>query len=241
MNLPQPSVEFLKQVKHTKEDRDIQLDNMFKFVTTQSEIPYIVLDKTFDSAKAYEEIKAVDAAGLFVRYHSKFVDSKTQGWYATALYGQSATNPWNAQTSLEYSHLPHQDNVWTESADMMPYMKSVLGEFLGIENVNRCVCFKLAPGGFVELHTDEPKHFGYIMKQINFHIYWPTGCTWYLEGADNGIHPTKNGTVTMHNSVANHVITNNSNEDRYFVWAFAELDKNYKKLVVDSYINKYHA
>lgn len=241
MNLPQVSVDFVNDVIKTKEKHDTQLDKMYQFVTTQSEIPYIVLNKTFDADRAYDEIKKVDAAGLFVRYYSKFVDSKTEGWYATALYGQSATNPWNAQPSLEYSHLPHQGNIWTESADMMPYMKSVLGDFLGIDNVNRCVCFKLTPGGFVELHTDEPKTNGYIMKQINFHIHWPSDCVWYLEGAENGVHPTVNGTVTMHSSIAKHVITNNSNEDRYFIWAFANFADKYKQLVVDSYLSKYNA
>ena len=241
MKLPQESLDFLKEVVNTKEDTSAQIDKMYQFITTQSEIPYLVLNKKFDASKAYDEIKKVDDAGLFVRYYSKFVDSKTEGWYATALYGQSATNPWNAQPSLEYSHLPHQGNVWTESSELMPYMMSVLEDFLGLENVNRCVCFKLKPGGFVELHNDEPKTNGYIMKQINFHIHWPKDCVWYLEGSENGIHPTVNGTVTMHSSIAKHVITNNSNEDRYFIWAFANFSDYYKQLVVNSYLKKYHA
>jgi len=44
----------------------------------------------------------------------------------------------------------------------------------------------------------------------------------------------------MHSSIAKHVITNNSNENRYFVWVFANFVDKYKHLVVDSYLKKYN-
>lgn len=228
---------FIKEATAGQTKQVNQLDKMFEFITNSSEIPFLVLDKTFDAERVKQEIAEVESRNLFVRYYSKFADFKTEGWYATALFGQSATNPWNAQNSLDKSHVKHPDNIWTETAECMPYMLSVIDNVVGLKNVNRCVCFKLLPGGFVNVHTDEPETNSYSLKQVNFHIQWPDNCNWYIGGDQTGIHPTKEGSVTMHSSVHPHAIVNNSNKPRYFIWAFANFTPEFKKEVVGSYIN----
>lgn len=216
-----------------------QLELMFDFVTNQSNLPYLVLDKKFDASIVKAELDSASANNLFVRYHSPFVRMDTEGWYATAIYGQSATNPWNVQSSIDQAHMPAAGNRWTETADMMPYFKSVLDDILGLENINRCVCFKLAPGGWVDTHTDIPPEDGYKLIQVDFNVHWPDKAKWYLEGVPGGICPTVNGTVAMHSSVAKHCIVNNSDEPRYLIWAFAKFNQKFKKLVVDSYLNQH--
>jgi len=215
-----------------------QLDLMFEFITTQSNLPYLLLDKEFDATTVKAELQAADNKELFVRYHSPFIRMDTEGWYATAIYGQGATNPWNVQPTISQAHLPATANHWTETADLMPYFKSVLDDILGLHNVNRCVCFKLAPGGWVDTHTDIPPIDGYKLLQVDFNVHWPDKAKWYLEGVPGGIYPTVNGTVAMHSSIAKHCIVNNSDEPRYLVWAFAEFDKKFKQLVVDSYLRQ---
>ena len=215
-----------------------QLDLLFNFVTTQSNLPYLILDKIFDADMVKSELAAADSKELFVRYHSPFVRMDTEGWYATAIYGQGATNPWNVQPSIDLAHLPAINNHWTETADLMPYFKSVLDDILGLHNVNRCVCFKLMPGGWVDTHTDIPPADGYKLLQVDFNVYWPDKAKWYLEGVPGGIYPTVDGTVAMHSSVAKHCIVNNSDEPRYLVWAFANFDKKFKQLVVNSYLKQ---
>lgn len=216
-----------------------QIELMYQFITKQSQLPYIVLDKTFDSERVHHELLEADRKNLFVRYHSPMLNMETEGWYATAIYGQSATNPWNANTTIDRAHLPAAVNVWTETADCMPYFKTVLEDVVGLDNINRCVCFKLMPGGYVDTHTDIPPEWGYKMMQVDFHVQWPEGATWYLEGVPGGVYPTVNGTIAMHSSIAKHAIVNNSNEPRYLVWAFADYDIRYKKLVVESYLKQY--
>jgi hypothetical protein len=211
---------------------------LFNFVTTKSDLPYLILDKTFDADIVKSELEAADQAELFVRYHSPLIRMDTEGWYATAIYGQSATNPWNIQSTIDQAHLSAATNCWTETADLMPYFKTVLDDVVGLENVNRCVCFKLMPGGYVDTHTDIPPALGYKLLQVDFNVHWPNKAKWYLEGVPGGIYPTANGTVAMHSSIAKHCIVNHSNEPRYLVWAFANFDKKFKQLVVDSYLRQ---
>lgn len=215
-----------------------QLDLMFEFITTQSNLPYLLLDKVFNADTVKAELEAADQAELFVRYHSPLIRMDTEGWYATAIYGQSATNPWNIQSTIDQAHLSAATNRWTETADLMPYFKTVLADVVGLENINRCVCFKLMPGGYVDTHTDIPPAAGYKLLQVDFNVYWPDKAKWYLEGVPGGIYPTANGTIGMHSSIAKHCIINDSDEPRYLIWAFAEFDNRYKKLVVESYLRQ---
>jgi hypothetical protein len=239
VNLPERLKQDIVNFKAASPMWPDQLDLLFNFVTNQSNLPYLILDKTFDSAQAHKELLDADSKNLFVKYHSPMLNMETEGWYATAIYGQSATNPWNANTTIDRAHLPHPVNVWTETADLMPYFKTVLDDVLGLENINRCVCFKLMPGGYVDTHTDIPPADGYKLLQVDFNVHWPKEAKWYLEGVPGGIYPTVNGTVAMHSSIAKHCIINDSDEPRYLVWAFAKFNEKFKKLVVDSYLKKH--
>jgi hypothetical protein len=240
MNIPEESNKFIDLVANSQFTPAVdQTEKMFEFVTTQSQVPFVVVDKKFDAERAKQEIQQVESRNLFVRYFSKFTNVETEKWYATALFGQSATNPWNAQTTLDQSSIRHAQNVWSESAECMPYLMSVIDDAVGIHNVNRCVCFKLDPGGYVSVHRDEPADHAYSLKQVNFHIQWPEDCVWYMEGVPSGIHSTSEGSITMHSSVHAHTIVNRSNTARYFVWLFANFDSKFKKIAVDGYVNQY--
>jgi hypothetical protein len=239
VNLPERSQQDIANFVAASPTMPDQLDLLFNFVTNQSNLPYLILDKTFDAVVAKEELDAVSRNELFVRYHSPFIGMDTEGWYATAIYGQGATNPWNIQPTIDQAHLPATSNRWTESADLMPYFKTVLDDILGLENINRCVCFKLMPGGYVDTHTDIPPADGYKLLQVDFNVHWPNKAKWYLEGVPGGVYPTVNGTVAMHSSIAKHCIVNNSDEPRYLVWAFANFNEKFKQLVVDSYLRQH--
>lgn len=239
MTIPSECTEFIHRVSQGPTQPIDHYNKMFEFVTTQSQVPFVVLDQQFDADQVKKEIQEVERRNLFVRYFSKFTNVSTEKWYATALFGQSATNPWNAQTSLTQSSERHSVNVWTETADCMPYFVSVIDRAVGINNVNRCVCFKLDPGGYVNVHSDEPETGPYSLKQVNFHIQWPEECAWYIAESPTGVHPTADGTITMHSSVHAHTIVNRSDTARYFVWLFADFSPEFKKSVVDGYINGY--
>lgn len=213
-----------------------QLDRLYNFIVNHSYLPYLVLDRTFDAQLAFDEIRTVDDAGLFVEYFQKYGKTETVGWNATALYGISATHPWNAHSSISDSHKLSNTYNWTESAKLMPYFMSVVDDIVGIDNVNRCVCFRLDPGGYVDPHRDIPLSEGYKMLQVSFHIRWPDNVTWYMEDSPGGKMPTKDGTITIHSSVHEHAIINQGTEPRYFVWAFHKETDKFKQLVVDSYI-----
>jgi hypothetical protein len=239
MTIPSECDKFIQQAVSGQTQQIDQYNKMFEFVTTQSQVPFVVLDQQFDADLVKKEIQEIERRNLFVRYFSKFTNVSTEKWYATALFGQSATNPWNAQLSLDQSSVRHASNVWTETADCMPYFMSVIDQAVGVNNVNRCVCFKLDPGGYVNVHSDEPENSPYSLKQVNFHIQWPENCVWYIAGSQTGVHPTVDGSITMHSSVHAHAIVNHSDTPRYFVWLFADFSSEFKKIVVDGYVNGY--
>tara|TARA_B110000977_G_C11063163_1_gene486730 strand:+ start:171 stop:896 length:726 start_codon:yes stop_codon:yes gene_type:complete len=212
---------------------------LFNFILNGSQLPYLVLNKTFDAARVKLELKAVEDNNLFVRYYQKYDSTNTKDWYASALYGVSATNPWNAHSQVTDSHKQSAEYDWTETAHNMPYFMSVLEEVLGLDNISRSLIFKLDPGGYVEPHRDIPLEEGHKIMQVSFHAQWPKGATWYLEGAEDGVFPTDEGTIAMHSSIAKHTIINDSNEPRYFIWAFNKHTTKFKQLVISSYLAQY--
>jgi hypothetical protein len=232
--------EFIAQAAshYNKKQQD---DALFNFILNGSQLPYLVLDKTFDAARVKSELAEVEKKDLFVQYYQKYDTTNTKDWYASALYGISAKNPWNAHGNVSDAHKLSTEYEWTETAHTMPYFMSVLEDVLGTDNVTRSLIFKLAPGGYVEPHRDIPLEQGYKMLQVSFHVQWPEGATWYLEGTKDGVYPTKEGTVAMHSSIARHAIVNNSTEPRYFIWAFNKHTTEFKRLVIDSYLKTQYA
>jgi hypothetical protein len=235
---PQRVTDFIQQVTEQSGNSKEQREALFKFILKGSQLPYIVLDKTFDANRVKTELQAVEDKNLFVRYHQKYDTTETKDWYASALYGVSATNPWNIHSQITDAHKKSAVYQWTETSDQMPYFMNLLDEVLGLPNVTRSLIFKLAPGGYVEPHRDIPLAEGHQMMQVSFHVQWPEGATWYLEGAENGVYPTVEGTIAIHSSIAEHAIINNSNQPRYFIWAFAEFDDKFKELVINSYLRQ---
>ena len=235
---PQSVTDFIQQVTKRNNNSSEQDEALFKFILNGSQLPYIVLDKTFDAGRVKKELQIVEDKNLFVRYYQKYDATNTSDWYASALYGVSATNPWNVHSQITDAHKQNAEYNWTETAHTMPYFMSVLETVLGLNNITRSLIFKLAAGGYVEPHRDIPLEEGHKMMQVSFHAQWPTGATWYLEGATDGIYPTTEGTIAIHSSIAKHAIINNSNESRYFIWAFADFDTKFKQLVVNSYLRQ---
>lgn len=244
MNFDYPGfmIDFVEQKQHLGyNNRDLR-DRLFQWITRDSLLPYLVVPLEFDHLNAQQEIQAVEQADLFVPYTSRYeniIDRPNRGWSACALYGVAARSPQNPNATLGEFNTPNTLSRWTEAADLMPNFCRWVTETVG--QTRRMVILKFPPGGYVPPHRDlgvDADITKYGLPQVNFHVQWPPGSTWYMEDCHHGIKPTREGTVTMHSFYHEHaVINDNLNENRYFIYGFFEYTDQFKTLVVKGFLD----
>ena len=237
---PEKLLDFAKEVTDIgRNDRDAK-DRLVDWIINSGYAPFLKIDLTFDHEQAMREVMAVEQADLIVPYSTRYngiMKDPSRGWQATALFGVAAKHPQNPISDLSSYDTVAPTNVWTESADLMPYFCNFVQENVG--EVKRMVMLKFPPGGFVPPHRDygiDASLDDYKLSQVNFHIQWPPGSVWYMEDAENGVHATENGTVTMHSFYHKHAVVNdNLDTDRYFAYGFFNYHESFKDKIIQSF------
>jgi hypothetical protein len=188
-------------------------------IVVQSGQPWVALDIPVPYAEMLEEAKAL---------HDCFVPHRTtkeqnQGWLSLCIHGLSAghTGPhyryYTEDTApYEWVDPPYQ---WTDICGFCPVTADYFKNKFGFRRFYRLRFMLLKPGGYILPHNDSCVD---ELDNINIALNQPEGCDFVMENM--GIVPFKQGSAIMLSLSRDHIVWNNSNEDRYHIIVHGERD-----------------
>jgi hypothetical protein len=234
--------DFVSKVKDQgANDRQLH-DRLTEWILHESLVPYLKIPLMFDATRVWQEIQEVERHQLFVNYKSRYevMDQPSRDWQACAVYGVAARKPQNPISDQQQFANKTSVNHWTEAAELMPHFCQWVTANVG--QPRRMLIMKFPPGGFVPPHRDlgpDADIQRYHLPQVNFHVRWPVGSQWFMEDCIDGVHPTQDGTVTMHSFFHEHaVINDNLLENRYFIYGFFDYLPKFRALILQAFMDQ---
>jgi hypothetical protein len=200
-----------------------------------SKVAWVQLDVPFDVNAWQEEVNRV------LPYYVEHREKDSVGWSSCCLHGLAIdkTNGWEFYTDRD------QGYDWTALTELTPAITEFWKHTFPAESYKRIRFMKLAPGGRIDLHRDcEPeslKDFDPFVHDmaLNLAITHPKECSMEVDG--NTV-PWRPGMSIILNVSKDHVVTNNSNQDRVHMIAHFKVGnkkEEFSKLVADSW-KHYH-
>jgi len=187
------------------EERVNKLLQMF----VDGELGWLELDTSFTPYYEPTELEAVEP--YYVEHRE---GENHEGWESCCIHG---LGPNKTRICYDYGY----DNeieapyYWTEVAEAAPRAAQFWKDFPA-ERFARMRFMKLKPGGNIGLHNDRPKQFPPslvdFLLPINVAITHPEDCRMFVEGY--GFVPWEPGKVFLVNIMQNHMVINNSDQDR---------------------------
>lgn len=203
----------------------------FKWILTESNLPWLKLDIEFPHEKMLQEAKSYKH--LFVKHRAEDTihGYKHAGWSSLCLHGISPTHT-NHFTSYGYKSNDKTPYRWTKLSNLCYETTKWLTEVYPCDIYYRVRFMLLEPGGFIAPHTDMDKH---VLSPVNIALNHPKGCV--MKMTNHGTVPFKAGEAYLLDVGNIHAYYNKSNEDRYHIIIHGNYKSNskWKKLVENSY------
>ena len=174
----------------------------------QSDWPWVPVDFDADFKKMHEECLANDHLFVGHRQKDKQGSYNHEGWAAITLHGINSTATENYE-QYGFSSAEEANYTWTEVCDLFPTCTNFV-KSLKYKHYDRVRIMKLSAGGYIMPHVDGQ---GRIFGPLNIAINNPPGCDFYFKKW--GRVPFKQGTGNFLDIGNEHIVWNNSNEDRY--------------------------
>jgi len=174
----------------------------------QSEGRYLKLDVPMP----YNEMLA-EAFALIDKFSPhRSGDYGHEGWESLTLHGLGWDKHENwSDYGYKKGKDASKDMIWTEIADLCPITTKWLKEVFPCKKYGRVRFMLLRAGGRIDLHNDRPSGMR-LIENINVALNNPTGCKWIWGDGEELI--MEQGGVYAMNLSYDHMLVNNSNEDR---------------------------
>ena len=173
-----------------------------------SDWPWLPVDFDADFDSMLDECRRNDHLFVGHRQQDQHLSYSHEGWSAITLHGINSTATENYE-QYGYSSEEAANYQWTEVCDLFPKCAEFL-KSLGYTKYSRVRIMKLRAGGYIMPHVDGP---GRVFGPLNIAINNPQGCGFYFK--DWGRVPFVQGRGIMLDIGNEHVVLNDSNEDRY--------------------------
>jgi hypothetical protein len=195
----------------------------------ESNLPYLPLAVDIPASVILDEIKSSEH--LFVEHREEY--GQHSGWSSFCIHGKS----YDATREDEY-YKDDRPYVWTpEAKSLLPNTIEFFKTSWFGSKFKRLRVMKLAPGGFISLHSDNGAN---KLGPINIAITQPGGCEFVFE--KYGTVPFAVGSAIALNVYNNHCVYNNSDQDRYHIIVHQLTStEEYSKMLVHSakqYLNE---
>jgi hypothetical protein len=174
----------------------------------QSDWPWCPVDFNADFKTMHEECLANDHLFVGHRQKDRQYSYNHEGWAAITLHGISPTATENYE-QYGFTNAAEADYHWTEVCDLFPACTEFV-KSLKYKQYDRVRIMKLSAGGYIMPHTDGQ---GRIFGPLNIAINNPEGCDFYFRKW--GQVPFDQGRGNFLDIGNEHIVWNNSNEDRY--------------------------
>ena len=213
------------------------------WILWKSELPYfeIILPDCPYQVMLNEALAVKD---LFVYHrdkdelHEKEISNNRdyghKGWKSVCIHGESLhrTENYNEYDDNKGKHESEVDYKWIpEIIERCPETVRYFKEYFPQTDYQRLRFMWLDPKGYIQPHNDIPFS---ILGPINISLNNPIGCEFKME--DVGIVPFKDeGSAFLMNLSHIHSVTNNSDIPRIHIISHGKPNKNFNKVVLDSY------
>jgi hypothetical protein len=160
--------------------------------------------------------------------------NESKGWKSLALYGldEHKHENWDHYGYATASDAA-KDFRWTESAKQCPVTMDFLMNTFPSKKYGRVRFMLLESGGYIGMHSDS-KSKTYLTENINIPLNNPKECIWHW-GDDNSTLFMEPGRPYAMNITYDHMITNNSDQDRYhLIIARHDATPEWKELIKKS-------
>lgn len=212
MDIPEQVSTFVNQNENITFVSDIVPNKSANWITTESNIPWLLWDDTFPYKEMAEEARVLYDMGRFVEHRN----TQSRGWKSVCIHGMSAEK---TNTHRYYGFL-NEDDVhydWTDIVEFCPitvdYFKNSCPYWA---KYKRLRFMALEPYGYIEPHTDS-NDGKRGLKAVNYALTNPEKCKFYMEGY--GIVPFKEGLAYRLDLGLRHVVVNLSDEVRFHIIA----------------------
>jgi hypothetical protein len=185
-----------------------QLENEWKraeWIFRESHLPYLEMDISMPYAEILAEARAV--RHRFVTHR----EGDGEGWMSLCIHGMSAEQT-DAPNMYGYTHdtAPY---TWTDIADLCPVTTDYFKNQFPFQFYHRLRFMLLRPGGYIVQHSDN--RTSNLGAATNISLNNPVGCKFVTE---RGLIPFRDtGSVMMFNNHYQHVVFNDSDEERIHI------------------------
>jgi hypothetical protein len=189
-----------------------------------SHVPYLRMDIQLPYAEILAEARNV--RHRFVRHR----EGDGEGWMSLCIHGMSAEQT-DAPNMYGYDHetAPYR---WTDIADLCPVTTDYFKNQFPFQFYHRLRFMLLEPGGYIVPHSDnQTSNLG---AATNISLNNPAGCKFVTE---RGLIPFSNdGSVMLFNNHYQHVVYNDSDEDRIHIIVHGAWDgRHWNPIIARSY------
>ena len=173
-----------------------------------SDWPWVPVDFEADFEKMHHECVANDHLFVGHRQQDRHLSYNHEGWAAITLHG---INPSATENYEQYGFksAAEANYHWTDACEVFPECAKFL-KSLNYNKYDRVRIMKLAAGGYITPHVDGPSR---VFGPLNIAINNPEGCGFYFRKW--GQVPFKQGSGNFLDIGNEHIVWNNSNQDRY--------------------------
>jgi hypothetical protein len=196
----------------------------------QSDWPWFPIPFSADFEKMHRE--CLDNDHMFVGHRQKDrqFSYNHEGWAAITLHGISPTATENYE-QYGFNSLEESNYHWTEACDVFPTCAEFI-KSLGYELYERVRIMKLHTGGYIMPHTDGA---GRLFGPLNIAINNPDNCNFYFRKW--GCVPFKQGQGFLLDIGNEHIVWNQSNENRYHFIVHGSGNQRLKKQALERFNN----
>jgi hypothetical protein len=173
-----------------------------------SDWPWLPVNFDADFESMLNECRRNDHLFVGHRQQDQHLSYRHEGWSAITLHGITSTATENYE-QYGFASEVDADYHWTEVCDLFPRCVEFL-KSLGYTKYSRVRIMKLKAGGYIMPHVDGP---GRVFGPLNIAINNPQGCEFYFK--DSGKVPFEQGRGFFLDIGREHIVWNNSTEDRY--------------------------
>ncbi|CAB4126013.1 Aspartyl/asparaginy/proline hydroxylase [uncultured Caudovirales phage] len=175
-----------------------------------SDWPWVPVEFDADFKKMHEECITNDHLFVGHRQKDRQHSYNHDGWAALTLHGINATATENYE-QYGFASAKEANYHWTEVCELFPVTTAFI-KSLNYRDYDRVRIMKLRAGGYIMPHVDGQ---GRIFGPLNIAINNPEGCGFYFKKW--GQVPFKQGTGNFLDIGNEHIVWNNSTEDRYHI------------------------
>jgi hypothetical protein len=173
----------------------------------QTTAKFLKLDIPFPYEEMLDEARALRDRYIAHRDH----DNEHKGWLSLTLYGldDQKTESWE-DYGYKSGGDAAKDFKWTQSAKDSPVTMNFLLNHFPSKQFGRVRFMLVEAGGYIGMHNDSRRP---LAENINMPLNNPKECIWHWgDGEEFFMEPGSAYAMNIH---YDHMIMNNSNEDRY--------------------------